>query len=554
MESGLVRPWNSSVPASFRTWLVGVGFVRLGPMRPSDDRIRNADLPSFYDDIELYAGRLSYHAGETAHLHVSCLADRYDIAVERWGAERVLVWSATDRAGDFYPVPDDASAIGCDWPMGVEVPIGDDWPSGFYLVTARAHDVDPGYATAHAGFVVRAPRSHAARRHLLVLATNTWNAYNTWGGTSVYTGGREVSFQRPFARGMLCRSEVDRDDRKSRPNRWGEPPEYDGETYVAWRREHGYIGGVGSAGWFMHERRFVEWAEADGYEFDYATSADLDRELTADASALDGYEHVVGVGHDEYWSRRQRDAIERHVERGGAFTSLSGNTMFWQVRLEPTDVMVGYKYVAHTDDPVVGTDRAHEMSGMWADPLVGRPETAVLGAGSAWGLYARYGRAVRAGSGAFTVYRHDHWLFEGTDLGYGDLLGAHDQVVGYETVGCRLQFDDDQLPVAAGGDGTPSDMEVLAFTPASNVGVGEYPLSISALSDQGDLEFMCERLDGGATEEAIRRRRIGNAVIVTCRPFGASGGEVVTVGSTDWVFGLANDVQVQQVTRNALNR
>jgi hypothetical protein len=36
-------------------------------------------------------------------------------------------------------------------------------------------------------------------------------------------------------------------------------------------------------------------------------------------------------------------------------------------------------------------------------------------------------------------------------------------VVGYETVGCRLNFDEYQLPVAAGGDGTPPDIEVVAF-------------------------------------------------------------------------------------------
>ena len=42
--------------------------------------------------------------------------------------------------------------------------------------------------------------------------------------------------------------------------------------------------------------------------------------------------------------------------------------------------------------------------------------------------------------------------------------------------------------------------------------------------------------------------------MLTCRPFGAGGGEVVTVGTTDWVFGLADDPAVQRVTANALNR
>ena len=54
---------------------------------------------------------------------------------------------------------------------------------------------------------------------------------------------------------------------------------------------------MGSAGWFTYERRFVEWAEEQGYEFDYAVSSDLERDPTVVA----GYDLVMGVGHDEYW-------------------------------------------------------------------------------------------------------------------------------------------------------------------------------------------------------------------------------------------------------------
>ena len=147
------------------------------------------------------------------------------------------------------------------------------------------------------------------------------------------------------------------------------------------------------------------------------------------------------------------------------------------------------------------------------------------------------------------MYRDDHWLFEHTGLRYGDVLGARDGVVGYETVGCRIQFDDYQLPVRAGGDGTPDDVEIVALCPSSNLRVGEYPASISALSDQGDLDFVASRLFGRLDEDSIARVRHGNAVIVV-----AHGGRVVTVGTTDWVFGLAADPAVAQVTRNVLDR
>ncbi len=494
-----------------------------------------------YDAVEGYFDRLSYAPGSTAALHTSCRVDHYDIEVRRWGGP--VVWSQRDLPGVEQPTPSDADANGCHWPVAVGVPIGDDWHSGFYIATVIARGAPSDRAVGHAGFVVRGGPHRA--KALLVLATNTYNAYNSWGGRSLYTGGSRVSFDRPFGRGMLIRQETERDDRKARPRFRGEEPDADGLIYQQYRFANGYPGFMSSAGWFTYERRFVEWAEAAGIDLDYAVSSDLE-----DPSTVVGYDLIVSVGHDEYWSAAQRSTLERHIGGGGNFASFSGNTMFWQVRLEGRS-MVCHKYAAHHVDPVVGTDAQSTMTGMWCDPLVGRPEWAVLGAGSAFGLYSRFGQATPRGSGAFTVYRHDHWMFANTGLRYGDLLGADDGVVGYETVGCRLQLDERQLPVAV-GDGLPADIEVVAYTPSSNLAMGEYPASIAALDDQGDLEFIAERVYGGVTEDSLARARYGNAVMLTCRPFGVDGGEVVTVGSTDWVYGL-RDPLVAQVTRNVID-
>ncbi len=516
------------------------------------------DDPTFVDDIECYPSRSSYPAGATAALHVSTRATRFDAVVERWGTSRVEVWRSTGLVGVYTPVPPGADARGCGWPVGVEIPIGTDWPSGFYLVTLTAIDGPQGRGTgrdiAHAGFVVRSPQPSASV--LIVLATNSWNAYNNWGGRSLYTGGTQVSFRRPFGRGMLCRPSVDRDDRKARPARWGEEPDVDGEIFEAYRKRLGYPPSIGSTGWFAFERRFVEWAEGAGVALDFAVSSDLDHV----PGLLDGYALVLSIGHDEYWSAAQRDRLEAHVAGGGNFASFGGNTMFWQVRHEDADgdgepdTMVCHKYSAHRTDPIVTAGHPEQMTGMWCDPLVGRPEWSLLGGGSAFGLYYRFGAAVARGSGGFTVYRDDHWLLDGTGLRYGDVLGATHGAVGYETLGCRLQFDEFQLPVAAPWPGMPDGVEVVAFVPASNLAFGEYPASISALSDQGDLEFVASRLFGGTDPDALARARFGNAVVLVCRPFGTAGGEVVTVGSVDWVFGLAGDQPVQRVTRNVLDR
>jgi N,N-dimethylformamidase beta subunit-like, C-terminal len=510
-----------------------------------------ADDITHYDAIEGYAKQPSCLPGEVVQLCASTTSPRFDVEVHRWGATRELVWSARGITGREQPTPPDADAAGCGWEPLVEIPTERSWRSGFYLVTMTAHDAPADRTVAYAGFVVRALAPGGA---LFVLATNTWNAYNNWGGRSLYTGGKEVSFQRPWGRGMLVRPDVDREDRKSPPRRPGEEPDIDGDMYQKFRYEHGFPGYMGSAGWFTYDSRFAEWAERADLALDYAISSDLEQV----DGITDGYRLVIGAGHDEYWSAAGRDTIERFVTAGGNYVSFSGNTMFWRVRLERAGTsMVCHKYTAHTTDPIVADDPA-AMTGMWSDPVCGRTERGLLGAASMYGLYARFGQATPRGVPGFVVYRPDHWLLDGTGLRYGDMLGADDGVVGYETVGTKIAFDALNLPIAVADpdvaqDSLPDDVEIVALTPVSNLAMGEYPASIAALDDQGDLEFVAERIYGDG-EEALAKVRHGNAVVLTCRPFGARGGQALTVGSTDWVFGLARDADVQRVTSNAVIR
>ncbi len=509
-----------------------------------------ADDITHYDIVEGYCERLSYVPGETVGLCVSTTAATYAVTVYRWGATRQQVWSSNQHVGARQTTPHDADANGCGWNVSVEIPVDPDWRTGMYLVELTATEGDPDRRTGYACFAVRAGASRPHARALLVLATNTWNAYNNWGGKSLYTGGRQVSFQRPFGRGMLMRPATERDDRKSRPRRPGEQPDVDGEIYQQYRYAHGYPGYMGSAGWFTYDRQFVEWAEGNEFEFDFAVSSDLETV----GGLTDGYQLVIGAGHDEYWSAGMRDTIEQFVAGGGNYASFSGNTMFWQVRLTADrSTMVCHKYTAAATDPIITTEPT-AMTGMWGDPVVKRPESRFLGGASMYGLYSRFGQATPRGVGGFVIYRDDHWMLAGTGLRYGDVLGGDDGVVGYETVGTRITFDDVNLPIAISDPALPdpADVEIVAFTPSSNLAMGEYPASIAALDDQGDLEFIADRVYGGG-ETALAKVRHGNSVMLCCWPFGRDAGEVVTVGSTDWVFGL-DDPQVGAVTANVLRR
>ena len=97
------------------------------------------------------------------------------------------------------------------------------------------------------------------------------------------------------------------------------------------------------------------------------------------------------------------------------------------------------------------------------------------------------------------------------------------------------------------GAGILSTGASVGFTTTVVIGVVVSGTLKTSLNDQGDLEFIADRIFGSDPDPA-RRARNGNSVMAT-----VSGDQIVTIGTTDWVFGLATDPQVAQITRNALS-
>lgn len=497
--------------------------------------------------VEGYPHRQSYAAGDTVELCCSSRVATFSATVTRVGATRDTVWQQTGITGVRQPVPPDAATHGCGWSTTFTVPVGDHWRSGFYEVELRGDAVDGPEAVSHACFVVRAARSEAAPI-LLVLATNTYNAYNAFGGTCLYRGATQLSFQRPLERGYVYRPPATYDGRVASIEPDGDPGHHRLLDYL---EHHHYPMWCASSGWHNWERRFVEWAERAGFTIDMAVSSDL--ELRPEV--VEPYQLVLSVGHDEYWSWAMRDTMDAFVEQGGNHAVFSGNTCFWQVRLDDDgQTMTCFKgQVAR--DPVVGTDGARRRTSFWSDPAIGRPETSTIGLTFTRGGYARVGWGTPRSSGAYTVTRPGHWAFEGTDLRYGDLLGAGSYVVGYEVDGCEMALDHG-LPVPTGADGAPTDMQILATAPARLLSqtdtYSEIPAALWADPDgPGDLEGLAVGLFGSDSDEHKARIAHGSAVI-GC--FQRGKGTVFNVGSTDWSYGLDADPMIQRVTANVLQR
>ncbi len=503
-----------------------------------------------FETVTGYCWPQSTKVGETVDLHISSAGGRAtSIEVARVGGERTVVLSVDSIAAAEHLTPADAASHGCGWPVAFRLEVSPDWRSGYYEVVLSI-DVDGRTRSSHAFFVVRPDPTTTTARMLLALGTNTWHAYNDFGGPNLYTGGTQVSLQRPMARGYLAK-----------PDGAGQrvtslfPPDEQSASHVGYNIMNHLSPYAGSAGWPNWELPFVRWAELAGFELDVVTNPDL--EDHPDLLGSDSpYNLYLSIGHDEYWSGAMRDTVEGFIGHGGNAVFFSGNTAFWQVRHEaetpqgPAATMVAYKG-AFKRDPVFDTDQQASLTTIWSDHLLDRPENHMTGVSFARGGYHRIGKRVTRGAGGYTIHRAGHWIFDGTGLDYGDVFGADATIVGYECDGCDFTYRDG-LPYPTGADGTPKNFDILGTAPAAHFtrSTASRPPADGVPAED---EFIASRLFGTRDVESVNRIAHGHAVLGSYVSSG--GGTVITSGSTDWVWGLAErDAQVEQVTRNIFTR
>ena len=253
---------------------------------------------------EVYASATDAAAGDVVDVHVSTSpAARYRVLVYRlgWydgiGARRVACLPACDTGerGSPEPVPpfDSTGYVDAGWPVTDRFTVDPSWVTGYYLIRVLLLDGEQAGRSATTYLVVRQRRSTS--RMLVQVPVNTWQAYNGWGGKSLYPFSSvdrrqaiRVSFDRPFA--------------------WALP------------------GGQGPRGWELPLVRFIE---RNGYDVSYQSDVYTSRH----PRSLQRHRLVVVAGHDEYWTRRMRDGFEAARDTGINLAFMGANDAYWQVQL-----------------------------------------------------------------------------------------------------------------------------------------------------------------------------------------------------------------------------
>jgi sugar lactone lactonase YvrE len=457
--------------------------------------------------LEGYASVTSVQHGDLIPVHV-----RADVGTTvRWDLYRMGYYGGqlgrlVATGGPFpagpQPAPSANGSTGlveCRWPVSFSLRTDVSWASGFYLIKLTRADGRQTYVP----IVLRADE----RKDVAVvqLSVTTWQAYNTWGGESLYgdklglPGGHayKVSFNRPYADGN------------------------------------------GTAEYFWFEHYFQIWAESKGYDLGYVTNVDVDR----DPSLLERQRLFLSVGHDEYWPVDERNNVQAALDKGVNLAFLSADSAFWQIRLEQDSegtsrrTEVSYKEQAVASDPLGKSARSTVQ---FREPPVNRPENALLGVMSeAWELVDL--PWVVRGSGS--------WLYEGTGVADGDSIPL---IVGYES---DKVFENGNSPVGLSilaaspvldSDGRPTWHNGTLYTAASGAFVfaaGAHRWSFG-LSYPGRADVRLQRM----TENLFTRAGLTPALagsdfgarVPRASDYSSAAAGVATLAGAPWQEGLVN--------------
>jgi hypothetical protein len=328
--------------------------------------------------LQGYASEITVTSGQPITFHVHS-RHAYRIQFYRMGYYQGLggrlMTEVTDFPAKKQSLKADALHQGVDWEPTYTFTIPPHWLSGFYLGKC----IDDRGRECYIPFIVRAKKPCAD--FAVLLATNTYHAYNNWGGKSLYTYNSSgetqtshVSFNRPFQ-----------------------------EFY-------------GAGLFFQFEYNLIRWLEKEGYRITYLSDTDIERGILAESQ----FKTLIIAGHNEYWSMKMRKDIEEWSASKGNLAVFSANVAYWQVRMQPDEkgradrVMVSYKEFAYQKDPYRSIDPS-QVTTRWRDRPVNLPEDRMLGS-----MYSGIPQATVP----MVVTQPDHWLYEGTGLCKGDKISG----------------------------------------------------------------------------------------------------------------------------------
>jgi hypothetical protein len=309
--------------------------------------------------IQGFTTDISVDQGQTVFFKVSTPSTDYRLDIYRMGyydgkgARKVTTVQPSASLPQSQPACKTEASTGLvdcgNWSVSASWAVPASAVSGIYFAKLQREDQASG--GSHVLFIVRDDDGHSDV--LFQTADTTWQAYNRYGGNSLYVGGPGVNPARAYK--------------------------------VSYNRPLTVRGQVPEDSPFNAEYPMIRWLERNGYDVSYTTGVDSERR---GAEMLE-HEAFLSVGHDEYWSGGQRENVEDARDAGVNLAFFSGNEVFWKTRWENSidgsgtshRTLVSYKET-HAN---ANLDPSPAWTGTWRDPRFsppadgGRPENQLTG-------------------------------------------------------------------------------------------------------------------------------------------------------------------------------
>jgi methionine-rich copper-binding protein CopC len=293
-----------------------------------------------------FATDMSVNVGQTVHFKINTDAKNYTIDIYRVGyyqgngARHIASVTPSVLLPQSQPACLTDSSTGLvdcgNWAESASWDVPASAVSGVYLALLTRPDT---LGQSQIVFVVRNDASHSDI--LFQTSDSSWQAYNTYGGNSLYSGtapaGRayKVSYNRPVTTRNYSLSDQ----------------------------------------FFYAEFAAAQFLEQNGYDVSYFSGVDSARSGTL----IENHKVFLTAGHDEYWSGPQRANVQAARDAGVNLAFMSGNEVFWKTRWEssidgsnqPYRTMVTYKET-HANAVIDPADPP-TWTGTWRDPRFSPP-------------------------------------------------------------------------------------------------------------------------------------------------------------------------------------
>jgi hypothetical protein len=310
--------------------------------------------------IQGYATSMSADVGQTISFKIKTPSTSYHIDILRLGyyggtgarkiAAGIRPTATLPQTQPSCMTDSTTGLIDCgNWGVSASWNIPSNVVSGMYVAHLVRDDASNPNNGSLIPFVVRNDASHSDM--LVSTSDATWQAYNAYGGNSLYTCT------------VACPP--------------GNPLAYKGAYAVSYNRPFdGSLSTDGGASYlFYAEYQMVRFLEKNGYDVSYTSQSDVDR----DGPLLLNHKVFMSSGHDEYWSAGMRNNVTAARDHGVSLAFFSGNEIFWKTRWAnstdgsntPYRTLITYKethFNAPTDpqDPTTWT-------GSWEDSRFSPP-------------------------------------------------------------------------------------------------------------------------------------------------------------------------------------